>query len=89
MISYFQRIRAQDPAGYENEFVRGLRVVRSEKRPRSALGPILWVWTGIAIKCAIVTWAIGHYGVPVLPFWVTAPTVVFGAICSIIYCAAK
>eukprot|EP01031_Cornospumella_fuschlensis_P005090 gene5090-6360_t len=49
MISYFQRIRTQDPAGYENEFVRGLRVVRSEKRPRSALGPILWVWTGIAI----------------------------------------
>ena len=42
-------------------------------------------WGVIAVKCVVVVWLFSRYHVPVSALWVIAPTVVFAALCTLVY----
>lgn len=42
-------------------------------------------WIVIALKCAGVVWLVSHYQMPFSAWWVTGPTLVFGALCTALY----
>ena len=43
------------------------------------------VWAIIAVKCAVIWWAMVHWNVPFHPLWVVAPTLVFAALASALW----
>jgi membrane protein YdbS with pleckstrin-like domain len=78
-------ISRKPPAHYERGFVREVRVrERSPRNPRVER-VIEICWAAIALKCVAVVWLFARYHVPVSPLWVIAPTVVFAAVCTLVY----
>ena len=78
-------ISRRSPPEYEQGFVRDISV--THRRPRSARTQrlLLGGWLLIALKSVLIVWAVNHYHVPVDPLWVIVPTVVFAAVCTIVY----
>jgi hypothetical protein len=88
MFADLLQLMARRPrAGYERDFVRSVSVRhRSPRNPRVERVLVLG-WALIALKTAVLVWALPHYHV-LLPFnvlWVVAPTIVFGALCTVVY----
>jgi hypothetical protein len=47
---------------------------------------VIWIcWAIIVLKCIAVVWLFGRYHVPVSSLWVIAPTVIFAALCTLVY----
>ena len=42
-------------------------------------------WVLILLKSFAVVWLFDRYHVPVNPLWVIAPTVIFAALCTVVY----
>jgi hypothetical protein len=42
-------------------------------------------WALIALKCVLVTWAIGHWSVPINPLWVVIPTILFAGLATVLW----
>src|SRR5690606_26407141 len=42
-------------------------------------------WILIAVKCAALWWLIETYQVPIHPLWLVIPSVVFGALATVLY----
>jgi hypothetical protein len=86
MLADFVRlIHRRPPAAYERGFIRGVTVSSRSPRNRSVERVILICWAIIILKCVAVVWLFDHYHVPVSPLWVIAPTVVFAALCTLVY----
>jgi hypothetical protein len=77
-----------DPNAYDQAFVRSVEVEEAERpMPRSrTVERILVVgWVLIAFKWWLVTWAIAQYHIPIPPWVINVPTVIFGLICTLVY----
>jgi membrane protein YdbS with pleckstrin-like domain len=78
-------INRRPPADYERGFVRGVSVHQRAPRNRRVERLIAICWVLIVLKSFAVVWLFNRYHVPVNPLWVIAPTVVFAALCTVIY----
>lgn len=78
-------LHRRQPYDYERSFVRGVSVEHKAPRNRRVERFLAVCWVLILIKSFAVIWLFDRYHVPVNPLWVIAPTVVFAALCTIIY----
>ena len=42
-------------------------------------------WVLIAVKCALVWWAVGHWHMPFHPLWIVAPTLAFAGLATTLW----
>lgn len=42
-------------------------------------------WVVIAVKCALVWWAMAHWSVPFHPLWIVGPTLAFAALATMLW----
>ena len=76
----------RDPRGYDFAFVKRVRKpVVPEARSRRLEAVLAACWVMIGLKAWVVTALIHRYQVPLDPWWINAPTVAAGAICTLIY----
>jgi membrane protein YdbS with pleckstrin-like domain len=86
MFADFVRLISRRPAvDYERGFVRGVRVSGRAPRNRRVERVLAVCWVLIVLKSFAVVWLFDRYHVPVSPLWVIAPTVVFAALCTVVY----
>jgi uncharacterized membrane protein YgcG len=78
-------INRRPPADYERGFVREVKVHQKAPRNRRVERLIAICWVLILLKSFAVVWLFDRYHVPVNPLWVIAPTVVFAALCTVVY----
>lgn len=86
VLSNFLQLIVRRPSTESNRaFVEDVRV--ATRIPRSArVGKLLLVgWLLIGLKSALLLWAAEKYHVPVDPFWVIVPTIVFALVCTGVY----
>ena len=62
-----------------------MKVVRPKARNRQMELLLGIGWMLIAVKTAVVFWAVRHYHIPFSPWWVIAPTVAFAALVTWVY----
>jgi hypothetical protein len=81
----FHQISRRTPREYARGFVQEASSEHgSVRNPRvERLLGICWIL--IALKCAVVAWAVRHYCVPFNALWVIGPTVIFAALVSAVY----
>ncbi len=48
-------------------------------------GLLLGFWILLLAKCLLSTWAVAHWNMPISSFWVWLPSIIFGAVCTILY----
>ena len=81
-----QLVTRRPPASQDFGFVEEVRLHEyAPKRNRRAERLIVICWVLIVVKCWLVTWLVAKYHMGFSPLWVTAPTVVFAAICTLVY----
>jgi hypothetical protein len=81
-----QLLTRRDPEGYDFAFVKDVRKpVVPEARSRRLEVVLAACWVLIGLKAWGVTALIQRYQVPLDPWWINAPTVAAGAICTLIY----
>ena len=86
MFADFLRLIHRRPTPeYERRFVREVSVSARAPRNRRVERFIGVCWVIILLKSAAVLWLFDRYHVPVNPLWVIAPTILFAALCTIIY----
>jgi len=81
-----QLISRRPPPDYDRTFVEEVRLTDylPERNPRVEK-LILVCWLLITVKCLLVVWLVGKYHMHFNPLWVTAPTVIFGLMCTAAY----
>lgn len=42
-------------------------------------------WLAIAVKCAVIWWAMLHWHVPFHPIWIVVPTLVFAGLATMLW----
>lgn len=52
---------------------------------QTGLQPGVWIWLSfgwlaIIVKCLSVPWAVAYWDIPIKPFWVVMPTLVFAVV---------
>lgn len=81
-----QLLTRRAPQGYDFAFVKDVRKpVPPEARSRRLEVVLAICWVLIGLKGWIVTSLIQHYQVPLNPWWINAPTIAAGGICTLIY----
>jgi hypothetical protein len=70
---------------YERGFVRDVRVRVKAPRNRRVERLFAICWCIIVVKSFAVIWLFDHYHVPINALWVIAPTIVFAALCTVVY----
>jgi hypothetical protein len=86
MFADFVRlINRRSSTDYERGFVQSVSV--REKPPRNRRLERLFAicWVIIVLKSFAVIWLFDHYHVPINALWVIAPTVIFAALCTVVY----
>ena len=83
--NFLRLISRRTPPEYERGFVREITLRTRAPRSRRTQRILLAGWVLIAVKSALIVWAVNRYHIPVDPMWVIVPTVVFGAVCTLIY----
>lgn len=78
-------INRRHAADYERGFIREVRVKQKSPRNKRVERVIALCWVLIVIKSFAVIWLFDRYHVPVNPLWVIAPTVMFAALCTVVY----
>jgi membrane protein YdbS with pleckstrin-like domain len=78
-------IHRKPAAHYERSFVREVRVAGRAPRNRRVERVIAVCWVLIVIKSFAVVWLFNRYHVPVNPLWVIGPTIIFAALCTVVY----
>jgi hypothetical protein len=78
-------INRRPPADYERGFVRSVSVSTKSPRNRRVERLFAICWVLIVIKSFAVIWLFDHYHVPINALWVIAPTVIFAALCTVVY----
>lgn len=71
-------------------FVESVRVRRVSSPVKVNLRLVILAafWLLIAVKCILAHWAIIHWAMPFGSIWVWAPTVVAGALCTVVFLAS-
>jgi uncharacterized membrane protein YgcG len=78
-------INRRPPADYERGFVREVSVHQKAPRNRKVERLFAVCWVLIILKSFAVVWLFDRYHVPINPLWVIAPTIVFAALCTVVY----
>ena len=78
-------INRRPPDDYEKGFVRSVKVTVKAPRNRRVERLIAICWGVIVLKSLAVVLLFDRYHVPVSPLWVIAPTVIFAALCTVVY----
>jgi hypothetical protein len=78
-------ISRRPPTDYERGFVQSVKVREKRARNRRVERIIYIGWGIIVVKSAAVFWLFDHYHVPVNPLWVVVPTLIFAALCTVVY----
>jgi hypothetical protein len=78
--------RRPDPDEADHVFVRGVTVEHPrESRSLRSERVLAVCWVLIVVKCIALHWLIGAYAVPIHPWWLIGPTLVFATLCTWIY----
>ena len=88
MFAPFRQSPRNDPAAgeFDRAFVRETRVEHPrEARSRRSEWVLAIGWALVVVKCLAVFWACRTYAVPIGPWWIAGPTLVFAALCTLIY----
>jgi hypothetical protein len=86
MFSDLVRLVSRRPArDYERGFARSILVRRKSPRNPRVERVIKAGWIVILMKSVAVVWAFDRYHIQVNPLWVIAPTIVFAALCTLVY----
>lgn len=81
-----QLLTRRAPPGYDLAFVKEVqKSAAREPRSRRLERVLVICWVLIAIKTWAVMVLIHHFKVPINPWWINAPTLGAGAICTLIY----
>ena len=83
--NFLNLITRRAPAAYEYGFVREVRVTGNEPRHARTEKIILACWVLICAKSWLMIWLVGRYHVPINADWVIVPTVIFAAVCTVVY----
>jgi hypothetical protein len=78
-LNWFNR----DEAAHHEEYFIEKVTVRRPMHPIDAF--VVVGWTLILTKCALASFAISHWNVPVDPGYIWWPSVIFGAVCTFLY----
>ena len=78
--------RAPNPRDADRAFIAEVRVQKT-REPRSRRSEIVLAigWILILAKCWGVHWLCSAYAVPINPWWVITPSVLFAIICTLVY----
>lgn len=68
-------------------FVKDVRVLRRVSRTRFNAWVLGAFWGLVLTKCILAHWAIVRWDMPVSSFWVWFPTLIFAALCTIVFLA--
>jgi hypothetical protein len=82
---FLRLINRRPPVDYERGFVRSVSVSNRPPRNRRVERVIAICWVIIGFKSIAVVWLFDRYHVPVSALWVIAPTVIFAALCTLVY----
>jgi hypothetical protein len=85
LADFIRLISRRPPMHYERGFVREVSVRERPPRNPRVERVIEACWVVIALKSVAVVWLFARYHVPVNPLWVIAPTLVFAALCTLVY----
>ncbi len=81
-----QLLTRREPEGYDFAFVKDVRKsVPPEARSRRLEKVLVGCWVLIGLKGWLVVTLIHNYQIPLNPWWINAPTIAAGAICSLVY----
>jgi len=80
-----QLISRRRGTGYDRQFVQEVRVARARARNRKIDRLFVLGWILIFLKSAFVMWAVPHYHIPFNAMWVVIPTLIFAALCTVVY----
>lgn len=84
LARYFHR--APDPADADRAFISEVAVHQPrEPRSRRSEAVLAIGWALIVAKCWCVHWLCTAYAVPINPWWVIAPSLLFATICTWLY----
>ncbi len=71
---------------YAQSFIEEVKVKDQPWRSAGGFDRLLGgFWTLMLIKCLLCTWAVGYWEMPISSFWVWLPSLVFGALCTLLY----
>ena len=73
------------PGSEEASFIQGVHL-KPRRRRGGVDGLLLGFWVLLLVKCLLSTWAVAHWDMPVSSFWVWLPSMIFGAVCTSLYC---
>ncbi|OHE89429.1 MAG: hypothetical protein A3G75_01155 [Verrucomicrobia bacterium RIFCSPLOWO2_12_FULL_64_8] len=85
LTSLLQLLTRRAPGDYDRAFVRDVEVKTTIRRHPLVEKSILAGWLIIVVKCFVVIWAIDHWAVPLHPYWIMVPTIIFAAVCTAVY----
>jgi hypothetical protein len=86
MFAHLPRLFSRHPAaGCEDAFVEHVHLRPKPPRNRRFERLLVACWIVIAVKSAVVVWAVQHWHVPFSPLWVIVPTVMFAGLCTVVY----
>jgi hypothetical protein len=84
--NFLQLISRRAAPEYEQDFLHEVRPVRKRVRNPRVERLLALAWVLIALKSALVIWAVERYHIPFNPLWVIVPTVAFAGLCTLVYC---
>jgi hypothetical protein len=82
-------ITRRPPPSYDRHFVEEVRTRGPRVRNRRIDRLFLAGWILIALKSAFVIWAVPRYHIPFSAMWVVIPTIIFAALCTLLYYARR
>lgn len=78
-------INRRPSSHYEASFVKSVKVSGRSPRNRKLERLFAVCWVIILVKSYLVIWLFSHYHVPINALWVIAPTIIFAALCTVVY----
>ena len=69
----------------ERQFIREVKFKRTRVAPKKSLRFAVGAWILIGLKCWAVVAVISHYQIPINPYWVTFPTLLFASLCTMLH----
>lgn len=71
----------------ELRFVQEVKVQRRVNPVRFTAWVLGVFWSLILLKCVLAHWAIVRWDMPVGSFWIWFPTLIFAALCTVVFLA--
>lgn len=80
-----QLLNRQLPSEADQAFIREVHVEKRVSRNRRSEQLLLWGWIIIALKSVAMFWLVDRYAMPFNAWWIVAPTLAAGIVCTWVY----